>query len=62
MNEEQVYVRWQDRIESAVRRLERRALDLERENETLRRRVADLENPDLNGKGKKKPGPKPKQA
>jgi hypothetical protein len=50
--EESIYVRWQDRTDASIKRLERRTLDLERENETLRKRLASLE--------KKKPGPKPK--
>lgn len=60
MSEESIYVRWQDRIESAVRRLEGRALALERENEILRKRIASLELPALKSE-KKKPGPKPKK-
>ena len=65
MNEEQIYVRWQDRIDAAIQRLEKRALALERENETLRSRLANLELPPLEPapvkEEKKKPGRKLKK-
>ena len=70
MNEEQIYVRWQDRTDAAIQRLERRALALERENETLSSRLANLElkNPALPLEStqvpeepRKKPGRKPKK-
>ncbi|MDD5009365.1 MAG: hypothetical protein PHC68_13330 [Syntrophorhabdaceae bacterium] len=70
MNEEQIYVRWQDRTDAAIQRLEKRALALERENETLRSRLANLElkNPapplestQVPEEPRKKPGRKPKK-
>jgi len=63
MNEEQIYVRWQDRTDAAIQRLERRTLALERENETLRSRRATMELPpiELPQEEKKKPGRKPKK-
>ena len=63
MNEEQIYVRWQDRTDAAIQRLERRALALERENEVIRSRLANLELPPLepSREEKKKPGRKPKK-
>ena len=63
MNEEQIYVRWQDRTDAAIQRLERRTLALERENETLRSRLATLELPPIEPfqEEKKKPGRKPKK-
>jgi hypothetical protein len=67
MNEEQIYVRWQDRTDAAIQRLERRALALERENETLRSRLANLELPPFEPAPalvkveKKKPGRKSKK-
>ena len=62
MNEEQIYVRWQDRTDAAIQRLEKRALALERENETLRSRLATLELLPLESlPEKKKPGRKPKK-
>lgn len=45
--EESIYPRWQDRTDAAIQRLERRALALERENETIRSRLANLELPPL---------------
>jgi hypothetical protein len=63
--EESIYVRWQDRTDAAIQRLERRALALERENETLRSRLANLELPPLDPvpvkEEKKKPGRKSKK-
>ncbi len=64
--EESIYPRWQDRTDAAIQRLERRALALERENETLRSRLANLELPPLDStqvpeKPRKKPGRKPKK-
>lgn len=64
--EESIYVRWQDRTDAAIQRLEKRALALERENETLRSRLANLELPPLEftqvqEEARKKPGRKPKK-
>ena len=62
--EESIYVRWQDRTDAAIQRLEKRALALERENETLRSRLATLELPPLTQvqeEPRKKPGRKPKK-
>jgi regulator of replication initiation timing len=39
----EIYIREQDKIRAAIQRLERRTLSLERENETLRKRLGDLE-------------------
>ena len=63
MNEEQIYVRWQDRTDAAIQQLERRMLAAERENELIRSRLANLELPPLEPvpEEKKKPGRKKKE-
>ena len=63
---QEIYVREQDKVNAAIRRLERRALALERENETIRSRLANLELPVLDStqvpeEPRKKPGRKPKK-
>ena len=60
---QEIYVREQDKMQAAIQRLERRALALERENETIRSRLANLELPPLESvqEEKKKPGRKKKE-
>ena len=61
---QEIYVREQDKVNAAIQRLERRTLALERENETLRSRLANLELPPLTQvqeEPRKKPGRKPKK-
>lgn len=63
---QEIYVREQDKVNAAIQRLERRALALERENETIRSRLANLELPlpdstQVPEEPRKKPGRKVKK-
>ena len=63
---QEIYVREQDKVNAAIRRLERRALALERENETIRSRLANLEisrpgSTQVPEEPRKKPGRKVKK-